>query len=255
MFFDTHAHYDAPQFGEDAKEILKSLPEEGVSLVLNVGCDIPSSQQAIAFAEEFPHVYAAVGMHPGELNGNDLEESLSQLKKLAQGEKVVAIGEIGLDYYWEENLPPSEQLDFFHKQMELSEELLLPVIIHDREAHKDSLEAVKGHPKLTGVFHCYSGSVEMARDLLNLGYYLSFTGVISYKNARKTLEVVDFVPMDRILLETDAPYLSPVPNRGKRNDSRNLKYTAQVVAERKGISLEEVAELTTANGKALFSIS
>ncbi len=254
MFFDTHAHYDASQFGEEASEILKTLPQEGVSLVMNVGCDIPSSEKAIAFSEEFPHVYAAVGIHPSEVKGKNLSESMSALKDLAQKEKVRAIGEIGLDYYWEENAPKDVQKNFFHEQMELSEELLLPVIIHDREAHKDSLDAVTAHPNLRGVFHCYSGSVEMARDLLNLGYYLSFTGVISYKNARKTLDVVDFVPMDKILLETDAPYLSPVPNRGKRNDSRNLKYTAQVIAERKGISLEEVALRTTENGKKLFNI-
>lgn len=254
MFFDTHAHYDAENFGEEAREILASLPAQGVSLVVNPGCDIPSSKAAIAFAQEFPHVYAGVGIHPSDVKDLDLDSTISTLETLGKEEKVKAIGEIGLDYYWEDNAPKERQKAFFHAQMELSKRLSLPVIIHDREAHQDSLEVVQAHPEVRGVFHCYSGSVEFAKSLLDLGYMLSFTGVITYKNARKTLDVVDFVPLDRIMLETDSPYLTPVPNRGKRNDSRNLQYIAQVVADRKGISLEECGRITTENGKKFFNI-
>lgn len=255
MFFDTHAHYDAEQFQSDREELLGSLPDFGVSLVLNPGCDLPTSQQAVHFSEKFPHVYSAVGIHPSEVGGLDLNSTIDQLKSMGKGEKVMAIGEIGLDYYWEDNPSKEVQHDFFNSQMLLAKELSLPVIIHDREAHGDSLEIVQAHKDVLGVFHCYAGSVEMSKKLLDLGYYLSFTGVVTYKNARKTLEVLEYLPLDRIMLETDSPYLSPVPNRGKRNDSRNLQYIAQVVADIKGISLEECARITMENGKRCFHIA
>ncbi len=254
MLFDTHAHYDAEQFSQDAREILGKLPEEGVSLVVNIGCDLESSQKSIDFAEAFPHVYATVGFHPSELGDTCWNQSVDKLKSLAQHPKVKAIGEIGLDYYWENNPPKPKQLKFFHGQMELAEELQLPVVIHDREAHQDSLQVVTEHKNVGGVFHCYSGSVEMAKTLLDLGYYLSFTGVVTYKNAKKVIPVVDYVPLDRMLIETDSPYLSPEPKRGKRNDSRHLRYTAEKIAEVKGISWEEVAKITTENGKKFYNI-
>lgn len=255
MLFDTHAHYDASQFGEEAEKILALLPQEGVSYLVNIGCDLETSQKSIDFAHKFPHVYATVGFHPSELGDTCWNKSRDLLLALAKQEKVVAMGEIGLDYYWEENPPPQKQQRFFHGQMEIAQELGLPVVIHDREAHKDSLEVVQSHKEVQGVFHCYSGSVEMAKTLLDLGYYLSFTGVITYKNARKTVEVVDYVPMDRIMIETDSPYLSPEPKRGKRNDSRHLKYTAEKIAEIKGLSFQEVADITTTNGKRFYGIS
>lgn len=254
MLFDTHAHYDASQFDQDREELLENLPKEGVSYLLNPGCDLESSETAVAFAQKYAHVYAGVGYHPSEVLGVDLEKTLVKLRELAQNPKVKAIGEIGLDYYWEDNAPKEVQQAFFHGQMSLAEELLLPVIIHDREAHADSLEVVQAHPGLRGVFHCFSGSVEMAKQLLDLGYYLSFTGVITYKNARKTLEVVDYVPLERIMLETDSPYLSPEPRRGRRNDSRNLQYINRCVAERKGISEEECGAITLENSKKFFNI-
>ncbi len=254
MYFDTHAHYDAQAFAGEGETLLAQLPQEGISYLLNPGCDLESSATALAFAQRFPHVFAAVGFHPSEVGKVPWEQAVLSLRQWGQEEKVKAIGEIGLDYYWEENPPRDVQQQWFHNQMELAEELSLPVIIHDREAHQDCLSLVQAHPQVGGVFHCYSGSVEMAKQLLDLGYYLSFTGVITFKNARKTLEVVDYVPLDRILLETDSPYLAPEPNRGKRNDARNLPYIAQTIAQRKGISQEDCAEITRKNAFACFHI-
>ncbi len=254
MFFDTHAHYDASSFGEEAEDILAKLPECGISYVVNPACDLLSSERALEFSRKFPHVYAAVGIHPSDVKDLDMISTLSALETLAKQPKVVAIGEIGLDYYWEENASKEVQKEFLHNQMELAEKLSLPVIFHDREAHEDSILAVSDHPHVRGVFHCYSGSVESAKKLLDLGYIFSFTGVITFKNARKTLDVIEYLPLDAIMLETDAPYLAPEPYRGKRNDSRNLPFIAQVVADLKGISLEECAKITTENGKKFFRI-
>lgn len=251
--FDTHAHYDDAQFDPDREALLSALPENGVGLVVNPGCDISTSRQAVALAEQYPHVYAAVGYHP-ENCGPYVPEELDILRDLARHPKVVAIGEIGLDYYWEENPPRDFQQQVFRAQLELALELDLPVIVHDREAHGDSLAIVKEYPALRGVFHCYSGSVEMARELLALGWYLGFDGPVTYKNARKTVEVAEMVPLDRILIETDSPYMSPVPLRGKRNDSRNVFYIAEKLAQIKGMTTEELARLTMENGKSLFGI-
>lgn len=257
MYFDTHAHYDADAFDEDRLTLLASLPESQISYVLNPGCDLPSSKTAISLSEKFPFFYAAVGIHPSECGFMDREEKVSDtiqtLRELAHHEKVKAIGEIGLDFYWETNPPAEVQSMVFHGQMSLAEELNLPVIIHDREAHEACLKVIQSH-KARGVYHCYSGSVEHAKILLDLGYMMSFTGVITYKNARKTLEVLEYLPMESIMLETDSPYLSPVPMRGKRNDSRNLCYMAQVLADIKGISLEECGRITTENGLRFFDI-
>lgn len=253
MLFDTHAHYDAEQFDADRGEVLASLPGRGVSLVVNPGCDLPSSRTAVALAEQYPFLYAAVGYHP-ENCAPYTDADLEELRQLAAHPKVVAIGEIGLDYYWEENPPREFQQMVFRRQMALAEELGLPVIIHDREAHGDSLAIVKEFPKVRGVFHCYSGSGEMARQLVDLGWMISFTGVLTYKNARKAAEAALAVPMDRIMIETDSPYMAPVPHRGKRNDSGYVLHVCEKLAELKGLSVEETARITLENGRRFFGI-
>jgi len=247
--FDTHAHYDDEAFDADRDAVLTAFD----GLVIDPGCTLESSRTAVALAARHPHVYAAVGIHP-ENCGDYVPEHLDALRRLARQPKVVAIGEIGLDYYWAENPPRQFQQQVFRAQLALALELALPVIIHDREAHGDSLAIMKEFPGLRGVFHCYSGSAEMARELLDSGWYLGFDGPVTYKNARKALEVAEMAPADRILIETDSPYLSPVPMRGKRNDSRNVIYIAEKLAQIKGMTTEEMAELTMANGKRLFGI-
>ena len=252
MYFDTHAHYDDKAFDEDRDSLLAALPEGSVTLVIDPGCDIKSSRAAIELAARYEHVYAAVGIHPEEL-GDFTEENHGEIARLAGDGKCVAIGEIGLDYYWDDT-HKAEQKELFRRQIELALELSKPVIVHDREAHGDSLELVGRYPELRGVFHCFSGSAEMAKELLRRGWYLGFDGPVTYKNARKALEVLELCPMDRLLLETDSPYLSPVPMRGKRNDSRNLKYIAEKIAEVKGCTAEDVARAAYENGCRLFGI-
>ena len=252
MYFDTHAHYDDEAFDADRDELLSSLPEAGVTLVIDPGCDVSSSEKAIALAERFPHVYAAVGIHPEELGGMQAGD-LEKIEALCESERCVAIGEIGLDYYWDDT-HKEEQKALFIQQLELAIDHDLPVIIHDREAHGDCLDIVRRCPDVRGVFHCYSGSKEMAEELLKCGWYLGFDGPITYKNARKAVEVLEICPLDRLLIETDSPYLSPVPRRGKRNDSRNLRYVTEKIAEIKGLSAEEVAAAAMENGRRLFKI-
>ena len=252
MFFDTHAHYDDKAFDEDRDSILAVLPESGVTLVIDPGCDIKSSRAAIELAARYEYIYAAVGIHPEEL-GDFTEENLSEIRRLAGDGKCAAIGEIGLDYYWDDT-HKAEQKELFRRQIELAIELDKPIIVHDREAHGDSLELVSRYPELRGVFHCFSGSAEMAKELLRRGWYLGFDGPVTYKNARKALEVLELCPMDRLLLETDSPYLSPVPMRGKRNDSRNLKYVAEKIAQVKGCTAADVARAAYENGCRLFGI-
>ena len=251
--FDTHAHYDSGAFNADRMEVLASIPEAGVELILNPGCDLPSSQTAVELAEKFPFVYAAVGVHPSDCEGFS-QNTLDGLRTLAAHPKVRAVGEIGLDYYWKDNPPREFQREVFHAQLELAEELQLPVIVHDREAHQDCLEVVQAHPKVTGVYHCYSGSLEDAKTLVKLGWMLSFTGVVTYKNARRSLEVIDWLPMDRIMIETDSPYLTPEPFRGRRNDSRKVYRVAETIAQVKGLEAEEAARITLENGKRFFGI-
>ena len=251
--FDTHAHYDASRFDSDRDTVLSALPGDGVGLVVDPGCDLPSSRAAVALAEKYSHVYAAVGVHPEDCAGfqdGDLEE----LRQLLRHPKAVAIGEIGLDYYWEENPPRDFQQTVFRKQLALASELDLPVIVHDREAHGDSLAIIQEFPTVTGVFHCFSGSPEMAAELLKRGWYLGFDGPITYKNAKRAPEVAAVTPLERIVVETDAPYMAPVPMRGKRNDSRYLPYVIEKMARWKGVTPEEMARVTTENGKRLFRI-
>lgn len=252
MYFDTHAHYDSSKFDADRDAVLRALPESGVTLVVDPGDNAERSRRAVELAQQYPHVYAAVGWHPEEAENWD-ENSLPAIRELAKQPKVCAIGEIGLDYYWDATYR-ERQKEMFRAQIELALEMDLPVIVHDREAHGDSLEIVRDYPALRGVFHCFSGSAEMAQELLRRGWYLGFDGPITYKNAARAPEVIRICPMERILLETDSPYLAPVPNRGQRNDSRNLPYIAATVARIKDMPVEAVAAQTMENGKKLFGI-
>lgn len=251
--FDTHAHYDSSAFASDRDEILSALPQAGVELVVDPGCDVESSRAALALAERYPHVYAAVGLHPEDCAGAG-EAELEAIRRLCGHEKAVAIGEIGLDYYWAENPPGPFQQEIFRRQLALAQELDMPVIVHDREAHGDSLAIVKEFPGVRGVFHCYSGSAEMAQELIKLGWYLGFDGPITYKNARRAAEVAAVTPLEPMVVETDSPYLSPVPLRGKRNDSRNLTYVLETLAAWKGVTPEEMARITLENGKRLYRL-
>lgn len=251
--FDTHAHYDSGSFDADREAVLASLPVAGVGLVVDPGCDVPSSRAAVALAERFPHVYAAVGIHPEDCAGCT-DDDFDTIRTLCAHEKVVAIGEIGLDYYWKENPPKEFQEQVFRRQMDLALELDLPVIVHDREAHGDSLRIVLDYPAVRGVFHCFSGSPEMAAELLKRGWYLGFDGPITYKNAKRAPEVAAVTPLDRMVIETDAPYMTPVPFRGKRNDSRYLSYVAGKLAEWKGVTTEKMIDITWRNGLRLFGL-
>ena len=253
MIFDTHAHYDDPAFDADREDVLSALPSGGVGLVIDPGCTLESSRAAVVLAAAHPWVYAAVGIHPEECAGTT-EEDYAALRQLARQDRVVAIGEIGLDYYWEGNPPRDLQQQVFRRQLELAAELDLPVIIHDREAHSDSLSIVLEYPHVTGVFHCFSGSPEMAEELLKRGWYLGFDGPVTYKNARRAPEVAAITPLDRMLVETDSPYLPPVPFRGKRNDSRYLPHVLAKLAEWKGVSPEELERITWENGLRLFGL-
>ena len=249
MLFDTHAHYDDEAFDADRDAVLAAFD----GLVIDPGCTLASSQAAVDLAARHPHVYAAVGIHP-ENCGDFVPEHMDALRQLAREPKVVAIGEIGLDYYWPENPPRDFQQQVFRAQLELALELELPVIVHDREAHADTLSIVREFPDVTGVFHCFSGSPEMARELLDLGWYLGFDGPVTYKNARRAPEVAAVTPLDRMLIETDSPYMTPVPHRGERNDSAYVFYIAEKLAQIKGMTTEEMARLTMENGKSLFGI-
>lgn len=254
MFFDTHAHYDDERFDEDRAALLSSMKEAGVGRIVNPGCTVETSRMAVDFSRQYDFMYAAVGIHPENCAGAG-EAEFEAIEALAAEEKVVAIGEIGLDYYWEENPPRGFQREVFARQLALAEKLNLPVIVHDREAHGDCLDMVRAFPNVRGVFHCYSGSVEDARVLLDRGWYLGFDGPITYKNARKAPEVVQYMPMDRLLLETDSPYLAPVPFRGKRNDSRYLTYVAEKIAQLRGMDAAAVEQATWDNANRFFGLA
>lgn len=251
--FDTHAHMDDEAFDADREELLRTLPEQGIALLMNPGCSLASSRAACDLAEKYDYIYAAVGSHPDaadEVNQETLEAYRMLCK---QNSKVKAIGEIGLDYHYED-IPREIQLRAFRDQMALARELNLPVIVHEREAHEDGMAVVREFPEVTGVFHCYSGSAEMARQLVKLGWYIGFTGVLTFKNARKALEVAQSIDLSRIVLETDCPYMSPEPFRGKRNDPGKLYRMAQVLGQLRGIPAEEAAGIALENGKRLYGI-
>lgn len=253
MLFDTHAHMDDRAFDQDRDTLLSELPQQGIGLLMNPGCSLASSRQACALAERYGYIYAAVGSHPDaadEVN-EDVLEAYRILCK--QNPKVKAIGEIGLDYHYED-IPRQRQLEAFRDQMALARELDLPVIVHEREAHQDGMAVVDEFPQVTGVFHCYSGSAEMAKELIKRGWYIGFTGVLTFKNARKAVEVAREIPLDRIVLETDCPYMSPEPFRGKRNDPGKLYRMAQALAQIRELPAEQVEAITFENGKRLYRL-
>ncbi|MBE6775666.1 MAG: TatD family deoxyribonuclease [Ruminococcaceae bacterium] len=249
--FDTHAHYDDRRFDEDRAELLSSLFGGSVSGIINCGCDLKSSLETVALTEKYPNLYGAVGVHPHEAE-ETTQEDLEKIKELYKKEKIVAVGEIGLDYFYDFS-PREKQIEIFRRQLVTANELNLPVIIHDRDAHEDTLTILK-ELKPKGVVHCFSGSAEMAREILKLGLYIGIGGAVTFKNARKPVEVVEMLPLDRLLLETDAPYMTPVPFRGKRCDSSHIAYTAEKIAEIKGMDVQELIDKCAENAKALFGI-
>lgn len=253
MLFDTHAHMDDRAFDQDRDTLLSELPQQGIGLLMNPGCSLASSRQACALAERYDYIYAAVGSHPDaadEVNADVLEAYRVLCK---QNPKVKAIGEIGLDYHYED-IPRQRQLEAFRDQMALARELDLPVIVHEREAHQDGMAVVGEFPQVTGVFHCYSGSAEMAKELIKRGWYIGFTGVLTFKNARKAVEVAREIPLERIVLETDCPYMSPEPFRGRRNDPGKLYRMAQALAQIRDLPAEQVEAITFENGKRLYRL-
>ena len=254
MFFDTHAHYDDEWFNDDRDELLASLPAAGVELVVNCGSDKKSSEASIALAEKYDFIYAAVGWHPHEAKSwND--ESAELIRRWAKHPKVVAIGEIGLDYHYDADWK-EKQFEVLEAQLTLAQELNLPVVIHDREAHGDCMDILRRYPDVRGEFHCYSGSAEMAKELLGRGWYLGFNGAVTMQGARRALETIAMMPTDRLLLETDCPYLAPMPRTdGRRNDSRKLRRVAEVIAEVCRTTPELVAEVGMENGKRFFGIA
>ena len=253
MLFDTHAHMDDEAFREDRAELLRSLPEQGIALLMNPGCSLESSRNASKLSQEYDYIYAAVGSHPDvadEVNEAVLEE-YRVLCKL--NPKIRAIGEIGLDYHYED-IPREIQKQAFRAQMALARELGLPAIVHERDAHEDGMKIVEEFPDVTGVFHCYSGSLEMAKQLIKRGWYIGFTGVLTFKNARKAIEVAANIPLDRLVLETDCPYMAPEPFRGRRNDPGKLYRMAEKLAQIRELSVEEIYAITVENGKRLYNI-
>lgn len=249
--FDSHAHYTDKSFNDDREIMLGSLRESGVCGVINCGADIESSVFSLELAKEYPFIYAACGVHPEEVETVEADY-IDTLRNLAKNENCVAIGEIGLDYYWRQD-NKSLQKEMFENQIVLAKELNLPIIVHDREAHNDTLEILKKH-KPTGVLHCFSGSVETAKEVLKLGMYIGLGGAVTFKNARKAVEVAEMLPLDRLLLETDCPYMAPVPMRGKRNNSVYISHIAEKIAEIKNTAPQTVLDITAENVRQLFNI-
>ena len=253
MLFDTHAHMDDRAFSEDRQTLLRELPQNGIGLLMNPGCSLASSRDAAALAREYDYIYAAVGSHPDAADEVN-EETIDAYRTLCrENPKVKAIGEIGLDYHYED-IPRDIQQKAFRMQMALAQELKLPVIVHEREAHEDGMRIVEEFPGVCGVFHCYSGSLEMAKWLIKRGWYIGFTGVLTFKNARKALEVAENIPLDRIVLETDCPYMAPEPFRGRRNDPGKLYRMAEKLAQIRGLTVDEIHAITMENGKNLYHI-
>ena len=250
MLFDTHAHLNDPAFDLDREELMAGLAAKGIGYVMNAGCSLESSRDIVNMTAKYPWLYGSVGSHPDSADEVD-EQVIEEYRKLCQNEKIKAIGEIGLDYYYED-IPREIQQKAFRMQMALAKELDMPVIVHEREAHDDGMRIVKEFPGVTGVFHCYSGSAEMARQLVKMGWYIGFTGVLTFKNARKAVETAASIPLDRIVIETDCPFMAPEPFRGKRNDPGYLYRMAERLAEIRGITPEEAAIATTENAKRLY---
>lgn len=261
MIFDTHAHYDDSAFDEDRSKILSSLKEQGVEVIVNVGAELAGCQKTIELTEKYPFVYGALGIHPDGISVLT-EDDITSLRdecirrSIKSGGKIVAVGEIGLDYYYPEP-EPVLQKKWFARQLELAHEVNLPVIIHSRDAAQDTYDIMKEHnaEKIGGIVHCYSYSKQMAERFLDMGFYFGVGGVITFKNARKLVETVEYLPLDSIVLETDCPYLAPVPKRGTRNDSTNLIFVAEKIAEIKGIPTEEVIRITNINAKKVYGIN
>lgn len=254
MIFESHAHYDDEVFDGDREVLLSSLQERGIGTVINIGASLSGSEASVRLAEQYPFIYAAVGVHPSEI-GELNEESFAYLRTLCDHEKVIAVGETGLDYHYPE---PDKVLQkkWFERQLLLAQETGLPVIIHSREAAKDTLDMMKALDagKIGGVVHCFSYGKEMAREYLNMDFYFGIGGVITFPNAKKLKEAVEYIPMEKILLETDSPYLAPQSHRGERNSSLNLPYVVEAIAELKGISCEEVERVTEENARQLFGV-
>ncbi len=253
MIIDTHAHYDDKAFDEDREALLAELPEKGICRVINSGSSLGACKRTLELIEKYDYIYGTLGIHPCDC-AELTEADIQWIKEKCALDKIVAVGEIGLDYYWDE--PDREiQKKWFARQMELAKEVQLPMVIHSRDAVQDTIAMMKEyHAEVVGgVIHCYSYSKESARDFLDMGFYFGVGGVVTFQNGKKLKEVVEYLPMDRILTETDSPYLSPVPNRGKRNDSRNLPYVVQAIAEIKGLSVEEVQEICRTNAYRLYS--
>lgn len=254
MIFDTHAHYDDAAFDEDRDALLKSLPEKGISHIVNIGASIETTKNTIELIKKYDFVYGAAGVHPSETAEMN-EENFAWLSEVVKLPKIVAVGEIGLDYYWDTTDRQTQRI-WFEKQMELAKEINKPMVIHSRDAAKETFDIIlAGNGRdIGGVIHCYSSSLEMAKEYIKLGFYIGIGGVLTFKNAKKLKEIVDYLPLEYIVLETDCPYLAPEPNRGKRNSSLNLKYVAEAIGEIKGISYEEVVEKTNQNAKALYRL-
>lgn len=255
MFIDSHAHLDDNRFDADRDLLINNLKENGIDIAVNIGADFKSSINSVELSKKYENIYASVGIHPHSADEVD-DNTLRKIKELAQNEKVVAIGEIGLDYYYD-NSPRDIQRECFKKQLELAKEVNLPVVIHSREASQETFDIIQEAQDgtLRGVMHCYSGSVEMAEEYINkLGFYISIGGPVTFKNARIVKEVAQSVPLDKLLIETDCPYLTPEPYRGKRNEPMFVKYTAQEIAKLRETTIEELAEATSRNAKTLFGI-
>lgn len=252
MIFESHAHYDDERFDDSRDELLEALPAGGIYRVINVGANIPSSRASIALAEKYSYIYAAVGVHPHDTE-NMTERDIDELKSLSEHKKVLAVGEIGLDYYYDADFKDKQQY-WFKRQLELAEQVKLPAIIHSRDAAQDTFDIISSSKVRRGVIHAYSGGVEMARDYIDMGFYIGVGGVVTFKNAKKLVEVVKNIPIERILLETDSPYLSPEPVRGTCNNSQNLKYVVDKISEIKQISPDFIVETTRKNAEQLFDI-
>lgn len=251
--FDTHAHYDDEAFDEDREEVLKQIQEAGVIGVLNCACSRKSLSTTNELTLKHDFIYGALGIHPSDAYDYNEEVKAEIIEKVNYNKKILAIGEIGLDYYWDENPDREIQKQVFRAQMELAKELNLPVVIHDRDAHKDTLDIMKEYPEVKGIVHCFSGSVEFAKECVKLGYYIGITGVVTFKNAKKIIEVVEAIPLDKLLVETDCPYMAPVPNRGKRNKSDYIEHIIEQMAEIKKIDAIELNIKLNSNFNRLIS--